>query len=184
MPNLALPRESKRGLRAKIVLVAAVSGTVSLTGLVATFSPACQSVTGLTEYTKVDCVECNVVDADEAGPVCAHTFCASFDGMTALSGWQALAQSPSTTIQLDTQQQKSPPTSLLVMLPVSARGTLVTALTQTFQKPLKGAHLDLDMRMGPAAFADMNTASGLVASRLALRAGPRDRERRVAGVAE
>lgn len=165
MPKLAHRRETKPGVRAKLVLVAALSGTFALTGFVATFSPACQTVTGLTEYTKVDCVECNVVDAAEAetGPVCAHTFCGSFDDKTALSGWQALAQSPGTKIELDMQQQKSPPSSLLVTLPVGmSGGSLLTALTQTFQKPLKGAHLDLDMRIGPTAFADMDAASGLV----------------------
>jgi len=149
-------------MRAKVLLVAAASGSLVAMGLVATVSPACQTVTGLTDYTKVDCVECNVVDAAEAGPVCAHTFCASFDDATALSGWKALAQSPGTTIQLDTQQLKSPPSSLLVMLPVSASGSLVTALTQTFPQPLKGAHLEFDLRIGPAVFADMDAGAGLV----------------------
>ena len=124
------------------------------------------------------------VDAAEAGPVCAHTFCASFDDTTALSGWKALAQSPATTIQLDTQQLKSPPSSLLVMLPVSASGSLATTLTQPFPQPLKGAHLELDVRVGPAVFADMDAGSGLVRLASTLRAGLRDRERRVPGVAE
>jgi hypothetical protein len=143
-----------------LLLAAAAAGALSGTAFVAAVSPACQNVTGLTDYTKVDCVECNVVDAAEAGPVCAHTFCASFDDMTALSGWKALAQSPGTTIQLDTQQQKSPPSSLLVMLPGSPDGTLVTTLTQSFAKPFKGAHLELDLRMGPAAFAGTDAGAG------------------------
>ena len=141
----------------------ALSGTVALTSFVATFSPACQSVTGLTDYTKVDCLECNVVDAAaEAGPACTHTFCASFDGATALSGFRAIAQSPGTTILLDTQQVKSPPSSLLVTLPVSAGAGLEATVSQTFPRPLKGAHLELDLRVGPAAFAEMDAAAGLI----------------------
>ena len=149
-------------MRAKVLLAAAVSGSLVAMGVVATVSPACQTVTGLNDYTKVDCVQCNVVDAAEAGPVCEHTFCASFDDATALSGWKALAQSPATTLQLDTQQLKSPPSSLLVMLPVSASGSLETTLTQSFPRPLKGAHLELDLRVGPAVFSDMDAGAGLV----------------------
>jgi hypothetical protein len=124
--------------------------TSVIAGLGALF--ACQTVTGLTDLEKVDCVECDagtvVVIPPETGPTCAHTFCASFDDGPLITGWRAQATSPNATLMLDTQMPKSPPASFLAGVPKGETGSMVATLGQSFTVPLKGAHLELDMRVG------------------------------------
>jgi hypothetical protein len=118
----------------------------------ATAAAACQLVTGLTDLDKVDCLVCDGGAPEAApAPTCAHTFCSSFDHPTLLDEWQSVVQSPSTTIQLDTQEVKSPPASLLTAIPAGATGTVETRLGQGFATVAHGAHLELDVRVEPGA---------------------------------
>lgn len=107
---------------------------------------ACQAITGLTDIEKVDCLDCGD-SGGETGPPCTHTFCASFDQGSVLTGWQAQGTSPGGMLALDTQMPKSPPASLLASVPKTERGSAAATLGQSFAKPLKGAHLELDMRL-------------------------------------
>jgi hypothetical protein len=148
-------------MRARLLRATAVSVASAATACLVVV--ACQGVSGLTEYTKVDCLECGTEAAPvEILPPCSHTFCASFDAATVLSGWKALGQSPGAMLQLDTAQVKSPPASLLAVVPANASGSVVATLTQPFAQPLKGAHLELDMRVGPSAFGDPDAGAGSV----------------------
>lgn len=127
---------------------------------------ACQAVSGLTDIEKVDCLDCGEAGAGEAGPPCTHTFCASFDQGTVLTGWRAQAQSPGGMLALDTQMPKSPPASLLASVPKTESGSAAATLGQSFAKPLKGAHLELDMRLQqigsfPVAEAGVDAGPGM-----------------------
>ena len=123
---------------------------------------ACQAVTGLGDLQKVECVlDCDAgirIPADaETGPPCSHTFCASFDEAAVITGWRAMAQSPGTMLALDTVVFRSPPASLLVSIPPSNSTSIATMLSQTFTQGLKGAHLELDLRVGQSgAFPEVD----------------------------
>ena len=123
--------------------------TASVAGLGVLFG-ACQAVTGLTDLEKVDCVDCDAGNAPEVetGPTCGHSFCGSFDDGALMTGWRAQATSPGATLMLDTQTSKSPPGSFLSGVPQGMSGSMVATLGQSFVLPLKGAHLELDMRVG------------------------------------
>lgn len=113
---------------------------------------ACQAITGLGDLNKVDCLECDA--GLDSGPPCAHTFCASFDEGVMNAGWKSVAQSPGTKLELDTTNFKSPPAALLVDVPSSDAGRVAANLGQSFARPLKGAHLELDLRVSTSAFPE------------------------------
>lgn len=136
--------ETLEGMRGKLlVAMASALGTASVVFGVL----ACQTISGLTDIEKVDCLDCGDTGAGDAGPPCTHTFCAGFDQGTLLAGWRAQSQSPGGMLSLDTAQSKSPPASLLATVPKTDTGSAVASLAQSFGLPLKGAHLELDLRL-------------------------------------
>ncbi len=120
---------------------------------------ACQAVSGLGDLNKVDCAPCDGGIDPDAPPPCTHTFCASFDQSPANAGWKAIAQSSGAKVELDTTQPKSPPASLLTSVPANDLGGVEATLSQSFEKPLKGFHLELDLRVQPAPFQDAGSTA-------------------------
>lgn len=114
---------------------------------------ACQAVSGLGDLNKVDCLSCEA-GPDGDAPPCAHTFCASFDQSSVSAGWKAIQQSSGAKVELDTVDPKSPPASLLSSVPKNDIGGVEATLSQTFAQPLKGFHLEVDVRVQPGAFPD------------------------------